>query len=134
MTDFLLDTDTVSRLIRKERASIRAMRRSGATSVAVSTITRSELLYGAHLKPEAGNLLASVRTFLTGVEEFDWDSRAAEHHSLIRAEAQRVGRGAGLLDIMIAAHALALGRTLVTSDRAIHRLGIKGLALADWSK
>ncbi len=34
---------------------------------------------------------------------------------------------------MIAAHALALGRTLVTSDQAIHSLGIKGLKLADWS-
>ena len=34
---------------------------------------------------------------------------------------------------MIAAHALALGRTLVTSDQALHNLGITGLAIVDWS-
>lgn len=35
--------------------------------------------------------------------------------------------------MMIAAHALALGRTLVTSDRAVHDLAIPGLTIVDWS-
>jgi predicted nucleic acid-binding protein len=33
---------------------------------------------------------------------------------------------------MIAAHALALGATLVTGDKAIGNLGIAGLVVVDW--
>jgi len=36
MADFLLDTDTASRLMRAERPTVNAMRRSGASSISVS--------------------------------------------------------------------------------------------------
>jgi predicted nucleic acid-binding protein len=35
---------------------------------------------------------------------------------------------------MISAHALALGATLVTGDKAIGNLSIAGLMVADWSE
>jgi tRNA(fMet)-specific endonuclease VapC len=134
MTEFLLDTDTASRIISGQRRTLRALSRSGATSIGVSAVTRSELLFGAHLRHSAAGLMASVRRFLRNVDNFAWDDNAAEHHALVRAEAYRLGRHAGPYDIMIAAHALALGRTLVTNDQAIHGLGIRGLAIVDWSR
>lgn len=46
------------------------------------------------------------------------------------ARLAREGRPLAPLDLQIAAHALALGATLVTSDRAMHH--ISGLRIEDW--
>ena len=134
MADFLLATDTVSRLIRADRATVNAMRRSGALSIAVSSVTQSELLFGAHLKADAPAIMVAVRDFLARVTVEPWDENAAEHHAAIRAKAQARGRSAGAFDIMIAAHARALGVTLVTGDKAIVNLQIDQLVVAAWPK
>lgn len=132
MTAFLLDTDTASRLLRGERATVTAMRRAGATEIGLSVVTQSELLYGARLRPEKPALMAAVRAFLVRVDVYPWDAAAAEHHAEIRAAARTKGRAAGAFDLMIAAHARALAATLVTSDTAIAKLGIEGLAVTEW--
>jgi len=110
------------------------MRRSGATNIAISTVTQSELLYGARLRDDAPNIMRAVRAFLARVTVEPWDCDAAEQHALIRATAKAQGRSAGVFDIMIAAHARALGVTLVTSDAAIGSLGVDGLRVVDWGK
>ena len=133
MTDFLLDTDTASRLMRAERATVNAMRRSGARSISVSAVTQSELLYGAHLRANNSAIMAAVRAFLTHVTVRAWDQEAAEHHADIRVKAKAAGRSAGAFDIMIAAHARALGCTLVTSDKAISNLKVDGLTVVSWT-
>ena len=46
--------------------------------------------------------------------------------------ARRLGRSAGAFDVMIAAHAEALGATLVTNDVAIKNLKIEGLKIVSW--
>ena len=132
MTAYLLDTDTASRLMRAESGTVTAMRRSGATDIAVSTVTQSELLYGARLRPDKPALMAAVRAFLTRVTVHTWDEAAAERHSDVRAVARAAGRAVGTFDIMIAAHARALGATLVTSDKAIANLAIAGLQMTKW--
>ena len=132
MTDFLLDTDTASRLMRAERATVNAMRRSGARSIAVSTVTQSELIYGAHLRSDKPALLSAVQAFLSRVEVLPWTTDAAAHHADVRARAKTAGRGAGAFDMMIAAHARALGFTLVTGDKAIGNLRIDRLAVVAW--
>ena len=75
---------------------------------------------------------ATVRAFFARISIHAWDQEAAEAHSRIRAHAKRLGRSAGAFDIMIAAHAGALGATLVTSDVAIKNLKIDGLAIVSW--
>jgi tRNA(fMet)-specific endonuclease VapC len=132
VTAFLLDTDTASRLLRGDRATVTAMRRAGATEIGLSVVTQSELLFGARLRPEKPALMAAVRAFLARVDVFPWDTAAAEHHAEIRAVARAKGRAAGAFDLMIAAHARALSATLVTSDKALHKLGIEGLRVAGW--
>lgn len=133
MTRFLLDTDTASRLAGWDRATVNAMRRASASSIAVSAVTKSEMLYGAHIRPDKPDLMAVTRAFLARVTVEPWDDDTAESHALIRAETKAKGRGAGILDIMIAAHAHAIGATLVTSDKAIGNLQIDGLAIVSWS-
>ena len=133
MTAFLLDTDTASRLLRADRATVAAMRKSGASNIAVSVVTQSELLFGARLRPESPALMAAIRAFLARVTVHAWDEAAAEHHAEIRAVTKAAGRAAGAFDLMIAAHARALNITLATSDRAIANLGVAGLHVVDWS-
>jgi tRNA(fMet)-specific endonuclease VapC len=133
MTDYLLDTDTASRLIRADRPTVNAMRRAGASSISISTVTQAELLFGARLRSDTPAIMAAVRAFLTRVTVHAWNDVAAEHHAEIRAAAKAAGRNAGTFDIMIAAHARALGTTLVTSDKAIGNLRITGLIVVSWS-
>lgn len=133
MTAFLLDTDTASRLMRADRTTVNAMRRAGASDIAVSVVTQSELLYGARLRAEKPALMAAVRAFLARVSIHPWDVAAAEHHAEIRAAAKAKGRSAGAFDIMIAAHARALQATLVTGDDAIMNLEIEQLIVVNWS-
>ena len=132
MTEFLLDTDTASRLLRADRPTVAGMRRSGAKALGVSAVTHAELLYGARLCTDKPAIMAAVRALLARVTVHVWDEDAAEQHALIRANAKTQGRSAGVFDIMIAAHARALGATLVTSDAAIGNLGVDGLQVVDW--
>jgi tRNA(fMet)-specific endonuclease VapC len=76
--------------------------------------------------------VAAVRAFRARVTVHCWDDDTAEHHAHIRVTAKLRGRSAGVFDIMIAAHALALGQTLVTGDKAIGNLRIAGLQVVAW--
>jgi tRNA(fMet)-specific endonuclease VapC len=110
------------------------MRRSSARSISVSAVTHAKLLFGARLRTDTPAIMTAVRGFLARVTVYPWDDDAAEQHALIRATAKAQGRSAGVFDIMIAAHARALGATLVTSDAAIGHLGVAGLQVVDWGK
>ena len=132
MAEFLLDTEAASRLMRAERRAVTSLRRSGAKSVSISSITMAELLYGARLREDNPAVMAAVRAFLARISVHPWDEEAAEAHARIRVDAKRLGRSAGAFDIMIAAHAEALGMTLVTSDMAVKNLKIDGLKIVSW--
>ena len=83
MSDFLIDTDTdtASRLLRAERPTVAAMRRSGALAIGVSAVTQAELLYGARLRTDKHAIMAAVRAFLARVSVHAWDDDAAEQHA-----------------------------------------------------
>ena len=76
--------------------------------------------------------MSAVRVFLPRILIHPWDAAAAEAHARIRVVAKRLGRSAGAFDMMIAAHADALGVTLVTNDAAIKNLAIEGLRIVSW--
>ena len=132
MAEFLLDTEVASRLMRAERRAVTSLRRSSAKSLSISSITMAELLYGARLREDNTSIMAAVRAFLARISVHPWDEAAAEAHARIRVWAKRLGRSAGVFDIMIAAHAEAIGATLVTSDVAVKNLKIEGLKIVSW--
>ena len=73
-----------------------------------------------------------VEEFLLRVEILPWDSDAAKSYARLRSDMERVGEPMGNLDMMIAAHALAVQAVLVTHDRVFHR--VKQLKIEDWTK
>jgi tRNA(fMet)-specific endonuclease VapC len=128
---FLLDTNTVSFIIRGTNpAMLERLRSHAVSSVAISSVTEAELLYGLARKPEASALAAAVRAFLKHVQSLPWDTQAAARYGTLRVQLEAAGTPLGNLDTLIAAHALSLGATLVTHDKAFTQ--VPGLALEDW--
>ena len=72
------------------------------------------------------------RSLKTTIEASARSTNAARHYAEIRATLERHGKPMGNLDMMIAAHALAVEAVLVTNDRSFRRLG--KLKLEDWTK
>ena len=96
----------------------------------ISAVTEGELRYGA-ARSGSAPLQATVEQFLLGVTVLSWDSEAAREYGSLRATLEREGRLMGSLDMMIAAHALALELVVITNDRAFGR--IKRLMTEDWT-
>ena len=135
MTDirYLLDTNTASYIIKGNRPAVdRRLVKVPMTQLAISTVTEGELRFGAALLPQATRLHSMVDDLFLRVAILPWDSSAAQEYGQLRANLQREGQPMGNLDVMIAAHALALEVILVTNDKAFSR--IKRLKVEDWTK
>jgi tRNA(fMet)-specific endonuclease VapC len=130
---YLLDTNIASYVIKGNIPAVRRrIVRVPMARLAISTVTEGELRYGLARRPDATRLQTIVDEFLVRVTILPWDSGAARHYGEIRALLEREGRPMGSLDMMIGAHALALGAVLVTNDLAFKR--IKNLRVEDWTK
>jgi tRNA(fMet)-specific endonuclease VapC len=84
-------------------------------AVAVSSITGAELAFGVAKSGSQRNRDA-LDKFLAPLEVLPFDAAAMHVYGALRAELQRRGRPIGALDTLIAAHALALGATLITNN------------------
>jgi tRNA(fMet)-specific endonuclease VapC len=61
-----------------------------------------------------------------------WESTAAQAYGRLRARLKASGKPLATLDLMIAAHAVALGATLVSHDRAFRHTA-SFLTVVDWA-
>jgi tRNA(fMet)-specific endonuclease VapC len=130
---YLLDTNTASYVIKGKPPQVRAhLLRLPMSEIGISVITEAELRFGVARRPDAARLQLAVEEFLLRVEVLPWESTAAAHYAALRSGFEDAGTPMGNLDMMIAAHALAAGATLVTHDRSFHR--VKHLRIEDWTK
>ncbi len=129
---YMLDTDIcIYAINERPRKVLLALREHHAAGLGVSSITASELHFGVARTGSARNAWA-LRQFLAGLEVADFDAAAAEVAGQVRAWLASQGTPIGPCDSLIAAHAQALGVTLVTHNtREFER--VPGLALANWA-
>ena len=134
MLRYLLDTDICSYTIKRKEATLLKRVREGliAEEIAISVITRGELLYGLALLPEAISLARAVHAFLDTVPCLDWNKEAANRYATLRAHQKITGNPIGYMDTQIASHALAENLTLVTNNER-HYGRIDGLQLVNWA-
>lgn len=132
MTQYMLDTNTVSNLIRKYPVLAGRLVAVPMASLCISAITEGELLFGLAKRPAARRLHVVVREFLRLVDALPWDHDVAERYGALRAELELKGKTLSPLDLQIAAHALCLDAVLVTNDRVFRQ--VVGLQLEDWTK
>jgi len=129
---YLLDTNVVSYFVRGTSAAVRnRLSSTPVESIAVSAVTEAELLFWIARRPADARTCVSVQDFLARVPSLAWDSRAAHVYAVKREEQERKGKPLSTEDLMIAAHALSLGLTLVTNDSAFSF--VDGLKTEDWT-
>ncbi|MEN9873262.1 MAG: hypothetical protein RL186_159 [Pseudomonadota bacterium] len=128
---YVLDTNAVSALLRRHEPICTHAARVPLTALAISSVTAGELHFGLAKRPEATALAQLVHEFLRYTDVLPWTDQIAPHYGTLRAALERAGQPIAPLDLMIAAHALALNATLVTADRALAR--IDALRVEDWS-
>lgn len=131
MPSWMLDTNIVSYLMRGHPGVIRHLRQVAVGDVSISAITEGELLYGLAKRPSSKRSRA-VRELLARLEVLPWSSDVAVRYGPLRAQLEAAGTPLAPLDMQIAAHALAVGCTLVTADQAFPR--IEGLSVVDWTQ
>ena len=127
---YMLDTNTVSYVLKRKSPAARA-RISGLLpggAVCLSSITEGELRFGVDRIGGGGRLRTALQELLDGVRVLPWGSAEAAVYGRFRANQESIGRPLGPLDTQIAAHAIAVGAVLVTSDSAFNQgVGLPGL-------
>ncbi len=127
---YLLDTNTVSYILKGASAAARKRLSSlGDSEVAcISSISEGELWYGLDRVGGGERRRNALRLFLGRMKVLPWDSDAAMVYGVFRSKQEAMGRPLGPLDTQIAAHAIAAGAVLVSSDAAFkHAVGLPGL-------
>lgn len=128
----LLDTSICIFLIRRRPPHmIDRLRVLDIESVGISSITLAELEYGVWRSAQPERNRDALAAFVAPLAVLPFDDAAAARYGAVRAEIEREGQPIGGLDMLIAAHALALGRTLVTNSVWEFRR-VRGLAVEDW--
>jgi tRNA(fMet)-specific endonuclease VapC len=112
----LLDTNIVSEMIRHPHGRVYSQIVAvGADQVSTSVIVAAELRFGA-AKKQSPALTERVEGALARLDVLDFAPPADRHYADLRAHLERVGQMIGANDLLIAAHALALGYGLVTDN------------------
>jgi tRNA(fMet)-specific endonuclease VapC len=124
----MLDTNAVSAVVKGLAPSL--ARRLFPRGFCISVVTEAEIRFGLAHRPHKATFRASLERMLNTVDIRPWTSATARRYGPLRAELVALGKPLAPLDLMIAAHALAEGATLITTDRAFAR--VPGLAVQDY--
>lgn len=99
--------------------------------VCLSSIVVAELRYGADKSSNPRRNHDLLDVLINEIPTRDFDSAAASSYGRVRAALEKKGRPIGPNDMLIAAHALSLGLSLVTDNvREFKR--VKGLKVENW--
>jgi len=128
---YLLDTSVISDLVRNPQGlAAKQLARVGDETVCTSIVVACELRFGA-AKAASRRLSDQIEQVLEPLDILPLESPVEHYYAEIRSTLERRGTPIGPNDLLIAAHALALGLTLVTDNiREFSR--VEGLAVENW--
>lgn len=133
MITYLLDTNICIYVIKRRPPQVlERFRKADISSIGISSITYSELMFGAakSLRPEQNRM--ALTQFVAPLEIVPYDDTAAQRYGDLRACLERQGTPIGSLDMLIAAHALALNCVLVTNNEK-EFARVPGLKMENWA-
>ena len=131
MLKFLLDTNIVIYVIKKRPLEVLDLFNKNVDRMAISSITLSELMYGAEKSQNVNKNLEVIEDFVSHLVVLPYETGASRHYGEIQAELEKKGQVIGVNDMHIAAHARSLGMTLVTNNLKEFKR-IPNLALENW--
>ena len=127
---YVLDTDTVSNIVRKNSSVIENLIKHEDDEICISAISYAELRYGLE-KKESDRLFEEVNAIVGKLSIIDFDESQSEIYGKIRVKLEKSGTPVDDMDLLIAASALSAGAVLV-SHNISHFSRIKGLKIEDW--
>lgn len=130
---YLIDTDIIIYSVKGNSIVQRRFLQNEHIPKAISVITYGELLWGAKKSKNAGKNLAVVYRIKELFPIVAIDNAVIETFSDIKVAMQKAGSPVDDMDLLIAATALTMNYTLVTSNEK-HFRRIKGLRIENWSK
>lgn len=129
---YLLDTNTCIRhLNQRSKAVTDHLHQLAETDVAVCSVVKAELYFGAMKSQSPQTTLPKQQAFVERFVSLAFDDAAALIYGRIRAELERAGTPIGPNDLLIASIALANGLILVTHNTQEFSR-ITGLQTEDW--
>jgi tRNA(fMet)-specific endonuclease VapC len=127
----MLDTNIISDLIRNPQGkAAKRIARVGEDNVCTSIIVAAELRYGC-AKSGSQRLLEAVEDLLSEINVLPLDIPADAQYGGIRAELETAGKPIGGNDLLIAAHARAIGAAIVTANTDEFKR-VRGLKIENW--
>lgn len=132
MVTHLLDSDVCIAWLKGSDDRLRVkVAQMPVDGLAVCSVVKAELLFGARSSGRVGANLRRLQTFLEPLASLSFDDLAAEEYALLRAHLANEGKLIGSNDMMIAAIALAADVVLVT--RNLHEFErVPKLRLEKW--
>ncbi len=121
---YMLDTNMVSYIVRgrSSAARNRLLKLKADEIGCISATTEAEIRYGLAKRPEASALKVLMDGFLASIRVLPWGRDEAEAYGVVRAKLETAGKTLGNMDMMIAAHAIAIKAILVTNDKAFAQI------------
>ena len=128
---YLLDTNILSDLVKRPQGAVAArIAEVGGDQVCTSLIVAAELRYGA-AKRGSEKLTRQLEAILATLPVIPLEVPTDRQYGQLRAALESQGNLIGPNDLLIAAHALALGAVLVTDNtREFER--VQGLVIENW--
>ncbi len=128
---YLLDTNILSAVIKQpDGRVVQHMATLDRQALCTSIIVACELRYGIH-KKGSPSLTAKVEQLLSNMTVLPLDGAVDVHYAEVRVALEKIGQPIGHNDLLIAAHARALGLTLVT-DNLGEFSRVPGLVVENW--
>ncbi len=129
---WMLDTNTCIDIMKRHPPPVRErLRRVAIGEVGISAIAHAELRFGIHKSRRRAENEAALADFLSYCLVLDWPQAASDAYAEIRRELEAAGTPIGSNDLLIAAHALHLGCTLVTNNTEEFQR-VRGLRIDNW--
>ena len=131
---YLLDTNIISALMKDRTGAITANVRAWAQrlpdcKLVTSVVVQYELLFSL-ARHGTSRLQTAYDIQMNKLPVLPLDAAVGPHYARLRAHLEKAGTPIGANDTLIAAHALALGATLITADAEFCR--VPDLALENW--
>jgi len=131
---YLLDTNVCARYLNGRSEAVRErIRATNRQDIAVCSVVKAELFYGAMRSNNPQKTLANQQQFLNLFVSLPFDDNVALIYGEIRAQLTALGTPIGPNDFQIAAIALSNNLILVTHNvREFSR--VNGLQIEDWEE
>jgi tRNA(fMet)-specific endonuclease VapC len=127
----MLDTNILSDLIRNPQGkAARRIAKVGEDNICTSIIVAAELRYGWE-KSGSTKLRRAVEDLLSEIDVLPFEAPADADTGAIRARLEAAGTPIGGNDLLIAAHARALGAIMVTANTQEFRR-VRDVKVENW--